>query len=353
VWLTLLLVSAPGGFMRAMLRCVVAAALICLSPMARAQDTAESISPRGVLMVIGAATASPDDTHARLVARHLPKHLPGKPAVYLRNMPGAGGMIAANFLYANAPKNALTFGLLNSSVLIEGLLGHPDAQFVATRFNWLGSPNYETGALVVRGDTPSGSWREALGREITTGAPGLNSSTTFTSAVLNETLGLNLRIHRGYSGPSDALLAMEREEIDAFPILLSALTRARPEWLAQGKVRALVQLGPRPDPSLKDVGFAPDLVSDPQKKRLLRAAAAPLALGHPFAAPPGMTSEQLTMLRQGLARTFADPAYLAEAAQLGLLLNQPRTASQLHATLDEFSNLPAEMKDQLRRLTRP
>ena len=66
-----------------------------------------------------------------------------------------------------------------------------------------------------------------------------------------------------------------------------------------------------------------------------------------------MTSEQLTTLRQGLARTFADPAYLAEAAQLGLLLNQPRTASQLHATLDEFSNLPAEMKDQLRRLTRP
>jgi tripartite-type tricarboxylate transporter receptor subunit TctC len=329
----------------------VCAFAISTTTAAWAETVEDFYRGKTISLVVSSATGGGYDLLSRVVAKHMPKHIPGNPNIVVRNMPGAGGVVATNHLYNVASKDGLTFGQLQNTLPFEPLLGNKEAMYDSSKFNWLGSQSYETGLFIVWNKTPVDSVADATKREVSVGSPGLNSTPSFNTRLLAETLGMKLRIVLGYPGQNEVFLAMERGEVDAFPTFYSSLVATRPNWIKEGKVKMLVQYGPEREPAIKDVPFAADLVTDPERQTLLRAAAAPLALGRPFAAPPGVPADKVETLRKAMADTFADPEYLAEVTKLNLPVNRPRTGSELQAIIDEVWHMPDAAKERLRKLS--
>ena len=183
------------------------------------------------------------------------------------------------------------------------------------------------------------------------GASGANSTPAFFARLFNATLGTKMKVIPGYPGQNDALVAMERGELDGYPsVFYSALSSTRPTWLADGTARAIVQYGPDKLPQLDGVPFAPDLVSGADKL-LLEAAFAPLSIGRPLLMPPGVPAERVAALRQALAETFADPEFLAEGEKIGLSLNDPRSGEELLRVIERAYAMPPDIVARLRKLT--
>ncbi len=332
--------------------CAFAFACASVAATAASADPVEDFyRGKTISLVVSSATGGGYDTLSRLVAKYMVKHMPGAPTILVRNMPGAGGVIATNHLYNVASRDGLTFGQLQNTLPFEPLLGNKEAMYDSSKFNWLGSPSIESGVLVVRAKAPVASIADIQKQEISVGTPGLNSTPSFNARLLTEALDMKLRIVLGYPGQNEVFLAMERGEVDAFPTFYSSIMSTRPTWIADKTVKAIVQYGPIPEPDLKDVPFAADIVTDPEKLRLLKAAAAPLALGRPFAAPPDVPRERVAALRKALAATFADPDCLEEMRKLNLPVNLPRSGEQLQDTINEVWRMPQETKDRLRKLS--
>jgi len=186
---------------------------------------------------------------------------------------------------------------------------------------------------------------------MTAGASGANSTPSFYARLLNELLGLKLKIILGYPGQNEAFLAMERGELDTYgDTFWSALTSTKPDWIREKKIRILVQYGPQKEAALPDVPYGPDLVASDDDKKLFEAAYAPLAAGRPFVAPPGVPAERAAALRAGLLATFNDPDFLAEAARTHLIINKPTSGEAMQAQIARVYQMPQRIVDRLRRI---
>ena len=196
-------------------------------------------------MVVSTSAGGGYDTLARAIARQLGKHIPGHPTIVVRNMPGAGGIIATNYLYAAAPRDGSVLGLIQSDPPLEPLFGTKQAQFDPLKFNWLGTPSVETAMVLVWHSVPVNSVDDLRRRVTEMGASGANSTPAFYARLLNATLGTKMKVIPAYPGQNDAFLAMERGELDGYPsVFYSALSSTRPTWLAEKKAKAIVQYGP-------------------------------------------------------------------------------------------------------------
>ena len=331
--------------------CIVAGA--CL-PQAKADVVAEFYQGRTVTVVVGSNTAGGYDTFARAVARYMGKHIPGSPTLIVRNMPGAGGMTAANFLYNNADKDGSVIGLVQNNTPFEPLFGTKEARYDPVRFNWLGSPSAETAMVLLWHAAPVNSVAELKAREVAVGVSGANSTPAFFTRLLNATLGTRMKPINGYPGQNDVLLAMERREIDGHPsAFFSSVRSTRPTWLRDKTAKAIVQYGAEKLAELPDVPFAPDLVGHDGDRLVMQAAFAPLALGRPLLMPPGVVAERVAALRAAFAATMADPDFLAEGERVGLGLNAPRTGEQIQEVVERAYQSPPRVIDRLRQLNAP
>jgi tripartite-type tricarboxylate transporter receptor subunit TctC len=331
--------------------CIVAGA--CL-PQAKADVVAEFYRGRTVTLVVSSNAAGGYDTFARAVARYIGKHIPGNPTVIVRNMPGAGGMTAANFLYNNADKDGSVIGLVQNNTPFEPLFGTKEARYDPVRFNWLGSPSAETAMVLLWHAAPVNSVAELKVREVAVGVSGANSTPAFFTRLLNATLGTRMKPINGYPGQNDVLLAMERREIDGHPsAFFSSVRSTRPTWLRDKTAKAIVQYGAEKLAELPDVPFAPDLVGHDGDRLVMQAAFAPLTLGRPLLTPPGVASERVAALRRAFAATMADPDFLAEGERVGLGLNAPRTGEQIQEVVERAYQSPPRVIDRLRQLNAP
>jgi tripartite-type tricarboxylate transporter receptor subunit TctC len=271
------------------------------------------------------------DTYTRLIARHIQKHMPGKPTLVVQNMPGAGGVRAANFLYSVAPKDGTVIALFQNTVPFEPLYGNKQAQFDANRLQWLGSPSQEFAVFAIWHSVPVDNIEDAKTHELVVGAPGSNSSPAFFGRVFQAVFDIKIRILAGYPGATEVLLGTERRENDGnSSAYWSSLKAIRPDWIADKKLKFLLQYGAHPHPELKGVPYALDLIGHPLKRELMQVASAPLALGRPIAAPPDVPAERIAALRTALAETFRDPAYLSECATLRLECDGAVAASAIN-----------------------
>ena len=331
--------------------CIVAGA--CL-PQAKADVVAEFYQGRTVTVVVGSNAAGGYDTFARAVARYMGKHIPGSPTLIVRNMPGAGGMTAANFLYNNADKDGSVIGLVQNNTPFEPLFGTKEARYDPVRFNWLGSPSVETAMVLLWHAAPVNSVAELKVREVAVGVSGANSTPAFFTRLLNATLGTRMKPINGYPGQNDVLLAMERREIDGHPsAFFSSVRSTRPTWLRDKTAKAIVQYGAEKLAELPDVPFAPDLVGNDGDRLVMQAAFAPLALGRPLLMPPGVAAERVAALRAAFAATMADPDFLAEGERVGLGLNAPRSGEQIQEVVERAYQSPPRVIDRLRQLNAP
>jgi len=328
-------------------------ACFCIAP-AKADPVADFYTSTVVTMVVSTSAGGGYDTLARAVARHMSKHIPGNPTIVVRNMPGAGGIIAADYLYAAAAQDGSVMGLIQNDPPLEPLFGTVQAHFDPTRFNWLGTPSVEAAMVLVWHTVPVNSIDDLRTYGTEMGASGANSTPAFFARLLNATLHTKMKIIPAYPGQNDAFLAMERGELDGYPsVFYSALSSTRPTWLPEKKAKAIVQYGPERLPALGDVPFAPDLVSDPQDKLLMQVAFTPLALGRPLLMPPGVPAERVAAMRKALMDTFADPDFLADAAKIGLQVNSPRSGEELVRVIERAYAAPQEIIERLRRLNNP
>lgn len=327
------------------------AAVLCLSAShTMAQGVEDFYRGRTMTLIVSSEAGGGYDATARITARHLPKYMPGAPHVVVQNMPGAGGIRAPNFVYNVSEKDGTVFALMQNTIPFEPMIGNKAATFDPLKLLWLGSPNYETGVLVV--------WRAARARtladlrniEITAGVPAIASTPAFNTRLLNKALGLKLKVIPGYPGSTAALLAMEKGEVDAFANFHNSQVQSRPTWVKEGKADVLVQWGPHREPALKDVPYLPDLVKDPDQKALVQAASASLALGRPFMMPPGVPQARFEAARKALFATFNDPAFAAEAHKIGFTDLAPQTGEQIEKVVREAYAAPPHIIAQLRAI---
>ncbi|HEY6703092.1 MAG TPA: hypothetical protein VI010_03280 [Xanthobacteraceae bacterium] len=320
----------------------------------KADTVADFYKGKAVTVVVSSSAAGGYDTLARALARHIGKHVPGNPAFIVRNMPGAGGMTATNFLYNNADKDGSVIGLVQNNTPFEPLFGTKEARYDPVRFNWLGSPSSETAMVLLWHTVPVSTLAELRSREVAVGVSGANSTPAFFTRLLNATLGTKMKPINGYPGQNDVLLAMERRELDGHPsAFFSSVRSTRPTWLREKTAKAILQYGPEKLVELPDVPFAPDLVASDEDKLTMQAAFAPLALGRPFLIPPGVPAERVAALRAAFAATMVDAEFLAEGERMGLGLNAPRTGAQIQEVMERAYQSPPAVIERLRQLNTP
>jgi tripartite-type tricarboxylate transporter receptor subunit TctC len=321
---------------------------------AQAQSPADFYKGKTVTMIVGGSAGGGFDTLARAIGRHIGKHIPGKPDIVVKNMPGAGGLRALDHLYNVAEKDGTILGLINNTPPFIPLFTGKPARFEAAKFGWLGTPSIESPLVLYWHSAPVNSVDDMRNRETTVGASGADSAQAFYTRLINATLHTKMKIVSGYRGQNDIFIAMERGEIDGYPsVFYSSLTSTRPTWLPQKTAKVLLQYGPEPLKELGDVPWAPALIKDTNDKTLFTTATAPNALGRPLLMPPGVPADRLAAMRKALADTFTDPEFKADADKIGLIVNAPRSGEQLQKVIQEAYAAPATIVNRIRQLEKP
>jgi tripartite-type tricarboxylate transporter receptor subunit TctC len=316
-----------------------------------AQPVADFYKGKSVTLVVSSSPGGGYDIMSRAIAKYLGSHLPGNPRVLVQNMPGAGGIVAMNYFYANAPKDGTVLGAMQNNTPFEPLLGTREAKYDPTKFNWLGSPSTEVGLIAVWRSVPVNSVADMKRREITVGSSGANSTPSFYARLINETLGTKMRIVVGYPGQNEVYFAMERGEVDGFPSLFyNTLNATRPAWRKEKNIKLILQYGLEKEPEISDVPNALDLVTDPGDKLLLQAGLAEVTLGRPYLMPPNVPADRVAAMRKALEDTFKDPAFLADSKRMSLGVNSPRTGAQIQRLIEETYRTPPKIVDRLRKL---
>ena len=331
--------------------CLIVLGAAFISSPVRTQPADDFFKGRLLNFIISSETGGGYDVLGRLVARHLAAHIPGNPEIVIRNMPGAGGIVAINYLYNVAPRDGSTFALVLNNTPFSPLLGTQQARYDPSKFNWLGSPSTEIGLLAVWHTVPVNSLTDVQKHEIIVASNGAGSTESFYAHLFNAILGTKLKIVYGYPSATAAFLAMERGEVDGYPsIFESSLMSTHPTWIKEGVLKLLLQFGPNRDPALGNVPFAADLMKTAEDRLLLATGVANLAVGRPFAAPPDVPADRVDVLRAALAATFADPKFLADAAIIHVPINDPRSGPQLAQVIAETYKTPKPIIDRLRAL---
>ncbi len=332
----------------------VSVGLALASSGAQAQSAADFYKGKTLNLIISSSAGGGYDMLSRSIARHLPKHIPGAPIVAARNMPGAGGIIATKHLYTVAPKDGLTIGGVQNNTPFEPLLGTKEADYDPRRFNWLGSPSFETALVIAWHTVPVNTVDDLRKREITVASSGANSTPSFFARLLNDLLGTKMRIVVGYPGQNESFAAMEREEVDGYPsIFWSAIMTTKPDWMRDKKIKALVQYGPEKEAAIGPVPSVSDFLTKEEDKQLLQAAIAPLALGRPFLMPPDVPADRVKLMQDAFAATFADKEFLAEADRLRLGVNVPRSAQQVKEIVEKAYASPQSIITRLQKIAQP
>ena len=327
------------------------AAALALCPGAALPQQA-FYSGKQITMVVSSAPGGGYDAIGRTVARHLSNHIPGGPPVIVQNIGGVGGIIAANQLFNIAPRDGSTIAQLQNTVPFEPLFGNKQVRYDPTKFHLLGSPSKETALFIVLHESPIKTLDDAKRREVILAATGASGTPAFYTRLLVDIFGLKVKLISGYPGQNEQFLAMERGENEGgASTFWSSLKTIRPDWIADKKVRLLLQYGLEPNPELTDVPFALDLLKDrPADYKLMEVASAPLALGRPFATPPGVPADRVALLRKAFLDTFADANFLADCAKQGLECDQPSTGEQLQKIIDDAYAAPQSIIDRLRAI---
>jgi tripartite-type tricarboxylate transporter receptor subunit TctC len=295
------------------------------------------------------------DAYSRLFARYMSKHLPGNPNILVNNMPGGGGIRAANFLYHVAPKDGSTIALLDRGIATAPLLygEESQAQFDAVKFNWLGSAMRENGMGTVSTTASVQSIEDVKTREVIVGATAPEQDPAMFPRLLNDLLGTKFKVVYGYAGQPEMFLAIERGELDGvFMSGWSGPGRAYVrEKMKEGKMRLLVQMSATGDPAHSDTPTVLSLIKDDNDRQIVELILSRLALGRPFLSPPGIPADRVAMLRDAFQKAATDPALLEEAAKLRLAID-PIFGEEAQALIAKIYNSPPQLVLRARNIVK-
>lgn len=296
---------------------------------------------KNVTMYIGYSAGGGYDVYARMLARHLGAHIPGKPNIIAQNMPGAGSLKVATYLSEVAPRDGTAFGTFARGMPLYPMLFTPD--FDATKLGYVGSITSDTSVCITWGASRIHSWDDLMTRPSVFGGEGKGSDPDLFATLLKEVFNTQVRLVSGYPGTADITLAMERGEIDGLcGISYSTLKSVHADWLAGHKISIIVQAALQKDPALPDVPSMLDLATETSQKQIVALAVAPQAMARPFVVPPTVPSDRLAALRKAFDETMTDPEFLADAANLNLDVN-PMSGAEIGAMVERLYQTPRDV----------
>jgi tripartite-type tricarboxylate transporter receptor subunit TctC len=296
--------------------------LCTLSTVASADPVSEFYANRTITISVGLSAGGGYDAYARLLSRHFSKHMPGQPTVVVQNVPGGAGLTLVNSLYNIAPKDGTTFGTFDRLIPLDPLLGGEQSHFDPSKFSWVGSMSQEALACVSWHGAKVKSLKDLQTTEMLVAGTGSTSDASIYPKLLRTFLGLKLKVVNGYQGGADAILAMERGEVDGFcPWSWASIEATRPDWLRDKKINVFLQMGLHKDPRHPEVPLALDLAKSEPDREAIELMMSPSLFARPFVAPPDIPKERLEALRQAFADTLRDPAFLADAEKSRILID--------------------------------
>ena len=304
----------PG---RIILSLLVAATLWTATP-AVAQSVAEFYAGKQISFIVGASPGGGYDTQARLVARHLGKHIPGNPTIVVQNMPAAGSLAATNYIYNVAAKDGTVIALVMRGMLLIKNWNPASVRFDLGRLNWLGSINSEVAVTAAWHTAPLRTAQDLFERElIVGGTSGVDPETT--PRLFNALIGTKFKIINGYPGTTEIILAMEKGELQGIADWSwSSMKVARPDWLRDRKITLLMQAALQKEPELANVPSALDFVKNDADRKVMELYLTQKAVARPVIAPPGIPSDRLAALRAGFSALAQDNEFLADAKRTQL-----------------------------------
>jgi tripartite-type tricarboxylate transporter receptor subunit TctC len=304
--------------MAALGACLLGSMIFC-APILQAQEN--YFQGKSIRVIRGGQAGDLFDLWTRHIATYLGKHIPGHPSIMVQNMPGAGSVIAANYVYNVAKPDGLTLGSINPGLYIDQLIGRKEVQYDWSKFDFLGTPEQIEAVIIFRGDSPYKTiddLRKAA--ELPKcGSTGTGSTTYQVPKLIEEIFGVKFNIIVGYQGAADIDVALERGELQCRLITIAAYFGREPHisWFKKGFTRPFVQTGRKRDPLLPETPTMYDLMdrykTRDAERRLATLVLAPNEFGRPWTAPPNMPADRLKILRDGWSNTLKDPELLAEA----------------------------------------
>jgi tripartite-type tricarboxylate transporter receptor subunit TctC len=321
-----------------------AAALIAFGTIsAHAQSAAEFFKGRTVEIYIGYSVGGGYDLYARLLARHIGKHIPGNPTVIAKNMEGAASLRLANWLYQVGPKDGTVFGTIGRGTAFDPILGLNGAQFDGRRFTWIGSANDEVSVCVSWYTSGVKTFDDARTKELTIGGNGPSDDTVQFPRVLNAILGTKFNIISGYPGGNDVLLAMERGEVQGrCGWSWSSAKIAHHAWIDEKKINVLIQLSLAKHPDLPNVPLITDFATSEEQKQITKLIFARQVMGRPFLAPPGVPADRAEALRRAFMDTMNDRDFLADAESSQFEIT-PVSGERVQMLVNEIYGTPSEI----------
>ena len=292
---------------------MVVVAAMCVTLPAAAQPVADFYAGKQITLIVGAGVGGGYDLQARLAARHLGKHIPGRPAVIVQNMPAAGSIAATNYIANTAPADGTVIALVQRGMLLAKLTYPQSVRFDIDKLNWIGSLNSEVAVTAAWHTAPHKSARDLFDKELIIGGiAGVDPETT--PKLYNSLLGTKFKIVTGYNSTAQIALAIERGEV--FGIgdwSWSSLKAMRPDWVRERKITLLMQGALANEPELADLPNALDFIKEAADRKVLELHYTQKTAARPFIAPPGVPVDRIAMLRATFMTLAKDSEFLAEA----------------------------------------
>ena len=303
-------------------------------------------------MLIASGVGGGYDTYARALARHMTKHIPGNPTIVPRNMPGAGGLIAANTLYNNTRGGRADVCGADQRCGDGAAVRRAAARFDAQKLNWIGSIGKQDNICITWQGSPLTRFEQAKTREVAVSASGAGGNSSIMPRVLNQFLGTKFKVIGGYNEGSGTTLALERGEVEGVcGLSYSTLKTMHADWFRDRKVNIIVQIGLQKSRDLPDVPNALDLIPNAEDKQVLQLILIRQEMGRPFAMPPNVPADRVAILRAAFEATLKDPAFIADAARLQMEID-PLTGTQIQDLLKTAYSAPRPIVQRAALLVR-
>jgi tripartite-type tricarboxylate transporter receptor subunit TctC len=294
-------------------------ALTALAGAARADAIEDFYRGRQLRFVIGSNNGGGYDSYGRLLAAHLGRHIPGRPTIVAENMPGASGVKSATYLYEIAPKDGSVLGMFNQSMAQRQMLEPQLVPFDTGRFNWIGAMGSSVNIFITSDASGITTLEDAKRKPVVMGALSDDGGNAVYPLLINKFVGTRFKVVLGYQGGNTIQLAMERGEVDGRgSVVWSGFKANWSQWLAEGKVHVILQIGLAKDPDLPEVPLLLDLAQGPMQEAIFRFISSDTIMNFPVIAPPDLPRDRVAALRRALAETLEDPVFLEDAKRRSL-----------------------------------
>lgn len=318
-----------------------------------ADPVADFYKGKSITMLVASGAGGGYDTYARVFARHAIKYIPGNPNIIAKNMPAAGGLAAASTLYNNVDRDGLNIGAFANVSTLDPLFGNPGARYDSRKFGWIGSIGKLQNVCATWHTSPVKTIGDAQKREVIVAGSGASSNTAVVPRIVNELLGTRFKIVSGYDPAGGLTMAVESGEAEGIcGLSWSTMKASRPDWIAGKKLNVIVQMSMERLPELPDVPSVLDLITDPERKRVLELILIRQETGRPFASAPDTPKDRLNALRKAFDLTMKNKEFLADADRNQMEI-EPLTGAQIEDFLTKAYASPPDIIAKAAALVEP